>query len=528
MTGNHLLLYRLAELMLVHEQHMLPVDLLFDDAQIGDFVKSIQIDSPYQQLLLDGVLSESVRDEQLYVSFTVEGYFHYVLGEVIYKHTEKKDAIALILLIENNKLNGIKEGVEQCLIRDVQKDYLTRLIWIIDDNDSYADICIYPILISLKSRLDFEYNKVNTIYFNKFLKKLFYNKTNNDFKVLYEALVLAKKLDLHSLTKNITFSLISFVKFDSPIAVEFVAKVLEFMVVDKLRLKFAKKVIKWIDNNKLDGFLLLELNSRIANTYEIFEMYDEAETYYKKCLKFELKLFGTNHIFTSTSYNQLGLLKLKKLQIRSALHFFRKGLEIRSKILDKSHFEITNSLHNIALAYQYQSKYNKCIEQYELILNRRLKFEGKKSEGSIMTISNLGIAYLQSKVNLERGEELLKEAFELNNAVFGNPNIRNSNVYRYLAYAEWQKENADNSIVEKLLIEGLYNNIGLLGQNNLSTAYCLDDLCNYYLQNNEILKAKNYAQKAILVYKKLLGKQHYLTQSLLEKLKKINQNLNDL
>ena len=31
MTGNHLLLYRLAELMLEHEQHILPVDLLFDD-----------------------------------------------------------------------------------------------------------------------------------------------------------------------------------------------------------------------------------------------------------------------------------------------------------------------------------------------------------------------------------------------------------------------------------------------------------------------------------------------------------------
>jgi hypothetical protein len=50
MTSNHLLLYRLAELMLKHEQHILPVDLLFDVDKIGDFVKSIQIDSPYQQM----------------------------------------------------------------------------------------------------------------------------------------------------------------------------------------------------------------------------------------------------------------------------------------------------------------------------------------------------------------------------------------------------------------------------------------------------------------------------------------------
>ena len=96
MTSNQLLLYRLAELMLEHEQHILPVDLLFDDEQIGDFVKSIQIDSPYQQMLLEGVLTESVRNEKLYISFTMEGYFHFVLGEVIYNQSKEKDHTYLI------------------------------------------------------------------------------------------------------------------------------------------------------------------------------------------------------------------------------------------------------------------------------------------------------------------------------------------------------------------------------------------------------------------------------------------------
>ena len=121
MTSNHLLLYRLTELMLEHEQHILPVDLLFDDAQIGDFVKSIQIDSPYQHMLLEGVLTESVRNEKLYVSFTVEGYFHFVLGEVIFNQSKEKDHTYLIELLQNNRLNGAKEGVEQCLVREVNQ-----------------------------------------------------------------------------------------------------------------------------------------------------------------------------------------------------------------------------------------------------------------------------------------------------------------------------------------------------------------------------------------------------------------------
>ena len=97
-----------------------------------------------------------------------------------------------------------------------------------------------------------------------------------------------------------------------------------------------------------------------------------------------------------------------------------------------------------------------------------------------------------------------------------------------MAYAEWQKENSDISIVEKLLLEGLHNNMSLLGQNNLSTAYCFDDLCSFYLQNNEILKSKIYGAKAIVIYKKFLGERHQFTKSLVEKYKKIEQKLDDI
>ena len=53
----HKLILQLAKRMLEQEKHILPVDELFDDDVIGDYVKSIQIDSPYQQMLLEGVLT---------------------------------------------------------------------------------------------------------------------------------------------------------------------------------------------------------------------------------------------------------------------------------------------------------------------------------------------------------------------------------------------------------------------------------------------------------------------------------------
>jgi tetratricopeptide (TPR) repeat protein len=159
MTSNHLLLYCLAELMLEHEQHVLPVDLIFDDDHVGDFVKSIQIDSPYQQMLLEGVLTESVRDEKLFVTFTVEGYFHFVLGDVIFDQSEGKEYTYLIELLRRNRLNGVKEGVEQCLIQEVNQGKLERLVSLIDAGGVAEQVARFPLVHAfMKNRVEDVFN----------------------------------------------------------------------------------------------------------------------------------------------------------------------------------------------------------------------------------------------------------------------------------------------------------------------------------------------------------------------------------
>lgn len=159
MTFNHLLLYRLAELMFENEQHILPVDVLFDDEQIGDFVKSIQIDSPYQQMLIEGVLTESVRDEKLFVTFTVEGYFHFVLGDVVFDLSDGKNHNYLIEILQSNRLNGVKEGVEQCLIKEVNQGKLDRLISMIDAGGVAEQVARFPLVNAfMKNRVEDVFN----------------------------------------------------------------------------------------------------------------------------------------------------------------------------------------------------------------------------------------------------------------------------------------------------------------------------------------------------------------------------------
>jgi hypothetical protein len=235
--------------MLEHEQHQLPVDMLFDDSQIGDFVKSIQIDSPYQHMLIEGVLTESVRDEKLYVGFTVEGYFHYVLGEVIYNKTNDQSAEALKVIVEENKLKGAREGVEQCLIRDVQNDDIKRLMWLIDIGGSILDVCSVPLASSFLT-VNSLYNKVerhlDTNYFielENIFNNLISNHTENDTKVLQKTLIYLKKTQKHNLVSDLYQIINERIKPDKLINASLYVRTIEYIPQEHRNRKLKYNII---------------------------------------------------------------------------------------------------------------------------------------------------------------------------------------------------------------------------------------------------------------------------------------------
>jgi hypothetical protein len=207
MTSNHLLLFHLAELMLKHEQHILPVDILFNDNQIGDFVKSIQIDSPYQQLLLEGVITESVLNEKLYVSFTVEGYFHYVLGEVIEKKLVGKNSIQFSDLLKSNQLTGLLEGIENALIREVENGQTQLLYELIDSGGDILNACITPLAHLFLINIGYDYSKPDFEVIKKHIASivniLFSKFSDHDIAILQLTIVKLEEIQKYELVSII-------------------------------------------------------------------------------------------------------------------------------------------------------------------------------------------------------------------------------------------------------------------------------------------------------------------------------------
>ncbi len=414
MTGNHQLLYRLAELMLEHEQHILPVDLLFDDEQIGDFVKSIQIDSPYQQMLLEGVLTESVRYEKLFVSYTVEGYFHHVLGEVIYHQTEEFGADALKQIVEENELNGVKEGVEQCLIMQIELGFNDVLFKLIDFGDTILKYCTKPLsYLILKeyginknlsdSSFKIEANKLKSV-----LNKLMENSTENDYKVLFNSINYLQQIQknkclvvLYNILSCIEkYESLNFIKIllfgtafiDQNRKIE-VLEIIEFEIekfslnkeypefifelgTQHLRLTNFEKSIALFEKSKEIFYLyggdysdkLEKIYSNLGSVYWYTGNLEKMRQCYETSYNLSIKLYGEIHQSTAFGLHNLALINVMEEDYNKSILIFKKSLDITLRICGNVHPDTARGYSNLGSAYLRLSESKKAFDLFNIAL----------------------------------------------------------------------------------------------------------------------------------------------------------------
>jgi tetratricopeptide (TPR) repeat protein len=464
MTSNHLLLHRLAELMLEHEQHILLVDLLFDDEQIGDFVKSIQIDSPYQQMVLEGVLTESIRVEKLYVSFTVEGYFHYVLGEVIYNLTKGKSPEALRQIIEENKLNGAKEGVEQCLIRDVLLDDLTRLMWLIDAGEEMLELCVIPLLYSFKIQ-----GVENTI------QKLLVNPTENDWiiiQIIHDKLFQSENHNLRNeLTQNLIDLNLDFNK-------------IYFEIISSGISEFEKnKMLILLDKIETSDFILnSKICFNIAYCYEKLNDSKKSLNYYQK----SYSLRDTNDIdFKAKLYQKIAWSYYILNDFANALEYNKKGLEIRRKLYGEINEYVAHSLNDLGLVYDAMGDVNSGIEYIEKAIVILSKVLGENIIDIGTSYYNLGnLFYSKNDINLAFSK--IDKAIKIYNKLLGDNHVNLAHFYYLSGLIMLNKHKYYESI--EYLNKALTVTLNYLGEFDIGIAYTYNALGRAYknLEKHEI------------------------------------------
>jgi len=457
MTSNHLLLYRLAELMLEYEQNILSVDSLFDDEQIGAFVKSIQIDSPYQQMLLDGVLTESVQANKLYVSFTTEGLFHYILGEVISEKNKGLGAAALKQLMNANKLNGLKQGVEQCLIRDVEDGYLDRLEWLIDNGSENNDLCTLPLKVYLKKHGA-----------PSLIKSLMSLPTSNDWIALDKLDEHLEDLAQEILRKNLHDAILPYLHFERFEEIKYGLVVLKSVNTDlqnsahtlvntkKIKLtanfnllsdlgeyymhigkfKKAENILKYNlriqQKNVANQQILAKCHYDIGRVHSNNGEHKKSLKHFLKCLNIELAFRSEYDLEIAGLYNDIGLEYTEMGEVSKSFHFLNLSLDIRIKILGETHPYTAISYLNLSRAYRYLKEFDKALTYLERCHFIEQKTLGHLHPSFATTLNNFGHLYFDLK-EFDRALDYYKNCLQTRINTLGQNHIKTAQSYKLIS-----------------------------------------------------------------------------------------------
>ena len=524
-TNKEIILFRLAELMLEKEQNKLLLDDLYEDSIISPFVRNIQIDSPFQELIFQSILStNSSLENMIVIYFSQEAYSHFILGNFLYQDKKYQNIEILFNLLTNNKLNYLKNAVEIYLLEDIKNKRFDRITWLIDQGGMSIDLVIRPIIQSFliidNSQYPLNEEKYNLLIrenVNKIFNLLLNEKTENDYNCIKKCVWECKNNFKVGLVKIISETVKSKFHFESFAEVDAIANCIEYFNDNNEKHSYINKIEEWMLNNEISNLQKIDLYTRCIEVSKSLSNHKKTKYFSKKCLTIELEDFGEMHLFVANSYNTIGLICIIEGNYDEAILNFEKSLKIRKELLQNSNVDITDSLHNIALVYQYMQDNGQAIEIYKKVLERRIKFQGTINTSTSMTLINLGISLLEEESELNLAIEYLLKGHDINEKILGYYNSNNLSSLPYLSRYYYYYLNKRRK-AKKYLDENLKITEKILGKKTKEFAFALWHLVGYYEQEEYYFSAIKTAEKAIPIFFESLGKHHeycnYLYQEL--------------
>jgi len=170
----------------------------------------------------------------------------------------------------------------------------------------------------------------------------------------------------------------------------------------------------------------------------------------------------------ATTCNELGMIAKKKGDLDGAMVWYNRSLTIREKLLGKNSPAIAEALNNLGELFRAKKDFKKAMDCHKRALKIREKhFAGNSLEVAESKFNIAGVCYQQGQ--FDKAEAL---------------------------YLEVQEVYTNNSKVSQDKVAGNYNNLG-------SICY----------QKGQFAAAAEYFEKALAIYRKVLGDQHPLTRN---------------
>lgn len=406
MKEKELLLLRLVEIMFEKQQTFLLLDELYEDEIVGSFIRNIQIDSPYQQLLFEGVLSQFSNREELFVSVTVENYFHHLLALVLQKEMHFSTPESLIQLVESNKLKGLKEGVSNLLSFDIELGVYNRITQLIDlsnGKDEILELCVMPLVNSLI---------IHGV--EKTVEVILENPTDNDWMLILKFEKQLEELELYVLREKLLTTVIQLNPLKTKIELLNGLNSIHFIDENEKVLCLNKFKISYLEfENDYD------LNFSMGSLEIGFGNFNSALLYLEKCCKILRKPIEEFDLSKISLLSNLGYVWNRLGNFIKAMEFCELILKIERKYLNENHPWIAITYESIGFNYFCLENFNLAYSYTYKSLLIELKVYGKQSNKVATTLKGLG-KIMESSGDFVKSIDFYKNSLSIEKKIFGD------------------------------------------------------------------------------------------------------------
>ena len=504
------IIYKICALMIESEKAQIIIDDLYEDEEISPFIRNIQIDSPFQELIFSGVISVVNKENELYICFSVEGYFHFAMSRYLYSLDPNGNIFNIVDKLYSNNLKGINDAIAFYLEIFIQKginDFLPKFI------DTY------PKWTGASAKALAQDIIINGVGLTE---TILIEQSDSDIVVLTKVMEYFEYINKPIPAQQLAISILHLLSPKTINEYGLISECIKYVNQEDLEQFYDSYILFTKETHQLtDGFIKISYKIGVNLGKEILKY-----TYKDKALaiyNYNYKITQRNEKFIKENLWLLGLIgQLKKSMGNTidAIIDYQKAID--GLFEQNEAFAAAQNLLRLSEIYKQENKLSEAlsiaIKSLDII---------KSENGLVHLVTATAMSYIGS-IHIYRedwilAEEYVKTSMTIREKLMGGNSTKVC--INYVNYAAVLSNTGQTEEAENYLNKALAIRIEKFGDQHQDVASTLFEKGNLYYITNRGVEAIEIHNKALSIRKIKLGASHYFTIKSMLKLFEIYTSL---
>ncbi|VAX19949.1 Adenylate cyclase [hydrothermal vent metagenome] len=247
------------------------------------------------------------------------------------------------------------------------------------------------------------------------------------------------------------------------------------------------------------------IRSTLGNTYVNLGEYDKGKPFLDKALSINEKIFGKESEQTAQSLHDLALYYDWVGDYKIADSLYSKSIEIFRKVLKEPTERFADALNDYAITTMNFGYYEKADKLYNEAIDIALSLYGEKNRNTAVFMNNLALNSLDAG-NFDEAEKYFKKSLAIIIELLGENRPEVGSNYNNLAYLYVIKK--EYKLAEEYLQKSYQLKLALKGKDHSDVGLALNNLGVVNIRMGNYAEAEKYLLDGVKQYRKTLDPDH--------------------